>query len=1054
MICSSCSQSFPAGAKFCPQCGTRVAAAVTDEGQRRHASIVFSDLSGYTALNEKLDPEEVESIMGRIKEAATRIVGSHGGVINQFIGDEVVALFGIPVARRGDAARAVRAAQELHAAVRAISEAVEPRIGRALTMHSGINTGLIVTRRTDSRDGHFALTGDAVNTGARLLGLAGADEIVVGPDTWREVGTQFSAMVGQPIEVKGKAQPITPYRIVGEGAADPAARVPIVGRDPELVRFRAVVEACSREGRGAVAVVRGDPGIGKTRLVAEFEGLAQARGLACHGAAVLDFSVGRGGDATRNLMRSVLGIAAEAGTEDARSSLDEAFVAGWAARDQELFLCHLLDIAPRPELRVLDAALTDAVREQGVVAAMGAVALAASRRGPMLLLVEDVHWADPGTLERIAALAGATAALPLLLVLTTRIEGDPTRAGLSDRLAAERIVAFDLAPLAADSAVALASQLAGVDAAALSAIVTRAEGNPLFLEQLMLNAGDGRLPSLPGSIQALVLARLDQLPSDARQWFQAAAVLGQRFSLEALCYLVADERVDCALLVGRQLLRPAGPDWLFSHALIRDGAYESLLKSRRRELHARAAEWFAARDPGLCAEHYELAADARAAMAYLAASRDEAGRYRYERAVQFAERGLALARDAGERHSLGMMRARMLLDAGRAQDSILAAGEVLGSASTAAERAATLILQAAALRILDRGNAALEVLADAEPLARGAGSDLDLARLHHLRGGFYFVLGRSADCLREHESALRHARAAGSVEAEANALSGLGDASYVSGRMRTANERFGISVQLARSHGLGRIEVANKHMFGWTFQFLGRFDEALVIGQEALDMAKQVSAQRTEAVARLTVAYTQGWLMGQIDPALENLDLALVLARSLGAKRFEAEGLVFRAMLELRGGGRARALAMARDALAFCRGTAMDFIGPTALGALAQITTDAGERQRALAEGKALLAKGSISHNHFDFRACAIDASLESRDFTAVDDHCAALERYTAAEPIPWSDLAIARGRLLARHGRGEAGAGIAAELRALHDRAAGLGFKVWLPALEAAIAA
>lgn len=1055
MTCSNCGHTLPVDAKFCPHCGTRSAALVPEEGQRRHASIVFSDLSGYTALNERLDPEEVETIMARIKQAATRIIGSHGGVINQFIGDEVVALFGIPVARRDDPGRAVRAARELHAAVRAIGKEVEQRVGRALTMHSGINTGLIVARRSDSRDGHFALTGDTVNTGARLLGLAAADEVVIGPDTWREVRTQFSVAVGEPIEVKGKEHRITPYRVVGELAADPVARPTIVGRDNELERFAALAAACGGQGQaqGGVALVRGDPGIGKTRLVAEFGELAQRHGLSCHVAAVLDFSVGRGGDAMRNLMRSLLGIAADAGADGSRGALDAALAAGWIEREQELFLCDLLDIAPRPELRALDAALTGTAREQGARAAIGDLVRAAARRGPLLLLVEDIHWADAATLERIAALARVTADGPVLLVLTTRIDGDPTRTALRDMVGQGRVTAFDLAPLAADSAVELASRFAGLDAGALRDIVERAEGNPLFLEQLLLNAGSSALAALPGSIQALVLARMDQLPVALRQLFQAAAVLGQRFSLEALRYLVADESCDCGELVARQLLRPAGADWLFSHALIRDGAYESLLKSRRRELHARAAEWFAARDPGLCAEHYELAGDARAAGAYLAASSAEAQRYRYEQAVTLAERGLALAREPGERHALGLMRARMLLDGGRAQEAIAAASETLEHAATPGERAASLILQAAAMRILDRADAALAALAEAEPLARAAGSALDLARLHHLRGGFYFVLGRSADCLREHESALEHARAAGSIEAEANALSGLGDASYVSGRMRTANERFRVCTQLAHSHGLGRIEVANKHMLGWTCQFLGRIDEALAIGEEAVDMAKQVSAQRTEAVARLTVAYTLGWLVGKLDPALGHLDRAQVLARALGATRFEAEEMVFRALLEFRAGRRQSALAQARDALAFCRGTAMDFIGPTALGALAQISSDEAERRQALAEGEALLAKGSISHNHFDFHACAIDASLESRDFAAVDRYCAVLERYTAAEPIPWSDLAIERGRLLARHGRGETGAELRTSLQVLREQTARLGFKVWLPALDAAMA-
>lgn len=1057
MACSSCGELLPDGANFCPHCGTRVLIPAQDDGQRRHASIVFSDLSGYTALSERLDPEEVESIMARVKAEATRIIGRHGGVINQFIGDEVVALFGIPVARRDDAQRAVRAARELHAAVRAIGAEIAPRTGHGLTLHTGINTGLVVTRRTDTRDGHFSLTGDAVNTGARLLGLAGPDEVLIGPDTWREVGSDFSAIAGNDIEVKGKAQPIVPYRVTGERTDRTADRWPLVGREAELTHFEAVALACATQARGGLLVVRGDPGIGKSRLAAECVERAARHGIASHTAQVLDFSVGRGSDPLRNLMRSLLGIGRDADDRAALHGLHQAWDDGLADPDQALFLCELLDITRPDGLRALDAALTAESREAGVRAALGSLVRAAARRQPLLLLVEDVHWADDTLLARLAALAARADGVSgpaLLLVLTTRVDGDPLGRGWFDTLPRSAVTVWDLAPLAADRAAELAVRFPGLDAAVVQALVRRADGNPLFLEQLLLNAGGAGPSDVPGSIQALVLARMDQLPPVERQRFQAASVLGQRFSLDALRHLVADDRCDCAVLAERQLLRAAGPDWQFSHALIRDGAYESLLKSRRRALHARAGEWFSTRDPQLGAEHFELAQDARAPGAFLAASHAEAGRYRFDRAEALAARGLALAQQPGQRHALALMRARMRLDSGRAHDALTAAQDTLALATTPAERAATLILQAAALRILDQSDAALAALAAAEPLARQAGSALDLARLHHLRGGFFFVLGRSADCLREHQAALAHARAAGSVEAEANALSGLGDADYVAGRMHTANERFRACVALAQQHGLGGVDVANRHMLGWTSHYLGRFDEAIATGEEAVAMARRVSARRTEALARQTVAYTQGWLMGDLAPALAHLDQALPVVRALGAVRFEAQNRVFRALLALRAGQREQAQALAREALAFTRSAAMGFIGPTACGVLAQTTTDAAERRQVLAEGEALLAAGSISHNHFDFRACAIEASLESGDFTAVDRHCEALARYTAAEPLVWSTLAVERGRLLARRGRGEHGPELDRALRALREQTAQRHFNVWLPALDAATGA
>lgn len=1050
MKCPDCGHELPVAAKFCPNCGTRIAELAVEDGERRHATIMFSDLSGYTALNERLDPEEVEAIMGRIKREATRVIAKHGGVINQFIGDEVVALFGIPVARRDDPGRAVRAARELHAAVRCISDELATRIGCALTMHSGINTGLIVTRRSDSRDGHFALTGDTVNTGARLLGLAAADEIVIGPDTWREVSAQFSVEIGDPIEVRGKAHRVTPYRVRDERSAHSAGRPPIVGRSDELRNFAAMVTACVERRAGGVILVRGDPGIGKTRLLAEYSDIALTRGFSCHAAQVLDFSAGLRGDAIRNLARGLLELDASAEPECCRTAIADAISGDLLGKAHELFLCDLLDVLPRTDLAGLDAALTGAARDQGTLAAMIELARAAAKRRPLLLLVEDVHWADAWTLERLAAIARVTSESAALLALTTRIEGDPTRTGWRDALCGAALVEVDMAPLSTASAVELASRFSGLDADTARSIIERAEGNPLFLEQLLLSAGESA--TLPGSIQSLVLARMDQLPAVDRHTFQAASILGQRFSLDALRHLVDNPACDCSVLVEHQLMRSAGPDCQFSHALIRDGAYESLLKSRRRQLHARAAEWFEARELDLCAEHFERAGDARAPRAYLAAAAAEALRYRYQSALTLVESGFALASARVDCYALGMLRARVMLDSGQARDSISAAGDALQHATGAAERAGTLTLLAAGMRIVERVADAMAALDEAEPLAREAGSHLELARLHHLRGGFYFGLGRSDECLREHEASLAAARAAGSIEAEANALSGLGDANYVRGRMRTAHERFGACVSLARGNGLGRIEVANSHMMAWTLHFLGRLDPALAILRDAIALTSQVSARRTELAARQSVAYIEGWLMGQVDAAQEQLEQAMTLARTLGARRFEAQNMIFRAMVLLRRGRRADALDLARSALDFCRDGAMEFIGPTVLGFLAQAAGDSAERLQALADGEALLAKGSLSHNYFAFYASAIEACVEASDHAAVDRYCDALERYVGQEPVLWSELAIARGRLLARAVRGEHGEHLVQALEGQREKIAQSGFTVWIPGIDAAL--
>src|SRR5437763_9450549 len=247
MTCARCEAEIPAGAGFCAGCGASVgapclkcatpvfpgqrfctgcgadvapgsaaaAAARTldagtsalrigpgDDGERRHATVMFSDLSGYTALNESFDPEEVEALMARVKSDASAVIERHGGTVNQFVGDEIMALFGIPVARRDDARRAVEAALDLHGVVDAYLATLDPAFAQSLAMHTGIATGLVVARRSDHRAGDFALTGDAVNTAARLRSAAASHEVVVSATTWQQVADAFDAEASAPMALK------------------------------------------------------------------------------------------------------------------------------------------------------------------------------------------------------------------------------------------------------------------------------------------------------------------------------------------------------------------------------------------------------------------------------------------------------------------------------------------------------------------------------------------------------------------------------------------------------------------------------------------------------------------------------------------------------------------------------------------------------------------------------------------------------------------------------------------------------------------------------------
>jgi len=1073
--CPQCATLVLGGQRFCTGCGADVAAAspasaaaaapaggaapkapastAADDGERRHATVMFSDLSGYTALNESFDPEEVEALMARVKAEASAVIERHGGTVNQFVGDEIMALFGIPVARRDDARRAVAAALDLHAVVDAYLATLAPAFAHSLSMHTGIATGLVVARRSDARAGDFALTGDTVNTAARLRSAAASREVVVSATTWQQASDAFDAEATAPMALKGKDQPLVAYRIRGARKAPAGDASPLVGRDEELRDFLSLAEACAQRRRSRVVIVRGDPGVGKSRLVAEFIATARDLGFSCHAAPVLDFGAETGRDAVRSLARSLLGVDRGADESARRAAIERASAARPMAPEQLLFLHDLLDVAPPAELRALAAAMSTTAREQGSIHAVCDTVAAVGAAAPLLLVVEDIHWADAWTLERLAALAVLAARQPLLLVMTTRFAGDPSAGAWRTALHGAPLTGIDLGPLTVDDSQRLAALSSAMPATLVASCVERAEGNPLFLLQLLLDAGAAAQTSLPGSIQALVHTRMDRLASEDKAALQAASVLGQRFAIEALRHLLDRAGYDPRLLVENFLVRADGGEFMFCHALIRDGAYASLLHKRRRTLHARAAEWFAGRDGVLAAEHFDRADDPRAAAAYLDASVTIAEQFRHAAALALVERGLALAVAQETRFALLMARCRLLVELGRAGDAIEAARAAIDVASSGAERARALIATAAGMRLNDRIVEGLAALDEAEPLAQEAALALDLSRLHHLRGNLLFPLARDADCVREHELARRFARDAGSLEAEAAAMGGLGDGYYLQGRMRSANRQFQACVAMARAHGFGRLEVANLSMIGWTGLHLAELSAAAAAGHEAIALALRASQPRAEMMARSLVGSVEGLFRGRREEADRQSSAALTLARTLGAKRFEAQALGVRAMLEVRDGERERGRRLVDEGLALCRIHGMGHIGPWLHGIRALAEDDAEARSRWLEEGERQLALGSVSHNHVDLRALAIDALLEIGDLEGVERNCVRIETYTAQEPLPMSDWIVRRGRALARVGRGERGEPLASALRALHEEGARAEVLTLLPALDGAIA-
>jgi tetratricopeptide (TPR) repeat protein len=672
---------------------------------------------------------------------------------------------------------------------------------------------------------------------------------------------------------------------------------------------------------------------------------------------------------------------------------------------------------------------------------------------PVMIEVENIQWADGVTLAYLAVLAATVAEVRALLIMTSRLEGDPLDQAWRAASHLSPLSTIDLAPLRSEEALDLARQYQDVSAQVAQRCVERAAGNPLFLVQLLRTAEESSEDSVPGSVQSLVLARVDRLPTEDRHAIQTASIFGQQFPLAALRVLLSSPGYRCDRLVAHLLVRPEGEDYLFAHALIQEGVYGSLLMARRAELHRRAAEWFAAHDLPLHAEHLDRAKDPAAPQAFLEAARDQAERFRYERALVLVERGLKLDAESAVRFALSCYAGELHRKLGRNPESIDAYREAERLADDDIQRCHAWIGQGEGMRLIDRYQDALALLEKAERAATEKHLASELAQLHYLRGNIYFPLGDLDGCLREHGEALKWAREAGTPEAEARSLGGMGDAHYLSGRMKTAYDSFRRCVDLCRRHGLGQVEVANLPMVGWSGIYIDSLDRALETAQAAADTARKGSHYRAESQARSLIGFIK-MEMGAFANASEQLNLALDLSRKLKARRFEAHFLCDLGKLADVEGKRSDAIKFVEQALSICRDTGMNYIGPTVLGCHARIAGDLETRERALDEAENILRKGCVSHNYFWFYRDAMEVCLNTGDWDSVERYAAALEDYTRPEPLPWSDFFIARGRVLATYGKGRRDDALIAKLHQLSGEAHRVGLKLGARALEDALRA
>lgn len=1055
-ICRACGSDNPAAARFCGNCGTALETAApavrSAEGELRPVTVLFADLSGFTALSDTHDPEDVQNILNDFFAMADGTIVGLGGTVDKHIGDCVMAVFGAPIAHGDDAERAVAAAIAICGGLKPLAQNYRVNL---LDVHCGLAAGTVLAGSTGS-DVHrpYTITGSSVNLASRLCDLAKRGEILLSDDLAAAVAHRYPVEALGPRSVEGFAAQLSVFKISAQHQGKKDASGPrFVGRDAEMGVIEAALAATEREKTGRIVYLRGEAGIGKTRLLEEATDAALRRGLTCLSATVMSFGAGSESQLRRIITEALLSVDEK---NDVWGLPQD--IAGYTARHglgerDETFLHDLLGKMLPPRLaRVFDA-FDASGRRAARIATLAKIAGLAAARAPLFIAVEDLHWIDDDGLDMLQALALAAQSHPVNLIFTGRPERDPIDANWRTRIALTPIAVLDLVALTDQEAASLARQVFSGESALVKDVLARAAGNPLFLVQLLHHKTGSAGEALPQSIQSLIVARLDRLPERDRRIVQTASVLGQRFRQDEIDHLMDEREVVLRPLIDAVLIRPGGHGFEFVHALVRDATYGTLPKSRRRALHVKAAEWYRGRDKLVTAGHLDQAQDPGAVDAYDVAAQSEWAIYHYESAITLNARAVALAEEGARKAELLTRRGEMLLETGEIKASLEVWPEALRLAE--GEHALTCranIGLAQCLRLSDRLSEASAALDRADVIAEKDQLLHELSRSHFLRGNLLFPQGRHAECLAEHQKALDFARKAGSVEAEIRAWGGLGDAYYGSGRMLSAYDAFSRCVTLARKEGFGRVEVANLPMWAITAHCKGEWQETDDCVREAIKLAERSGARRALMIAH-HCGYFSRFEADDLASAREHTVKADEIAIALGAKRFEAESKMFFSEMAFTDGKREEARHYADWALRLCKETGLNYMGPIVFGMLAELAASEGERQEHIAQARAILKAGAPFHNHMVFNGHMITASLNRRQWEMAESFAQALADFMGQEPFAWASFLIERARILIRFGRGERGAAAKAELERLSALGRDYNFIRSTRALDEAIA-
>jgi transcriptional regulator with XRE-family HTH domain/tetratricopeptide (TPR) repeat protein len=962
--------------------------------------------------------------------AGSEALGEIAGLVQRFGGrveapeaDRVVAVFGLPQAYRSDAERSMRCALEL---------------SRALLVHGARAIAIRLARWQDGQAGAAdrALPDLRVSSGRAPLAMP----VYVARNLVGQLAGRFEFDSGAE-RFPGYLQ----FARIADG--DNALLPALIGRYAETRQFKAVAETTVESQGGHIVYLRATAGVGKTRLSIEFADLARQAGFACHRCEVLD----AGADSWRaplgQLAQSLFGISAHAAAS-LEQAIDQTVAELHLPAESSIFYRAVTGARMSSEQMSLYAAMSHAVRDQGIAQALRILILRLAINQPLLLTVEDVHWGDAYLFDALGRLLAITREAPVLWVLTARVEHDPLEASLRAHLFELPLTVFDLAPLGAREAQALADQFGDLDPAYRQRCIERAQGNALFLTQLLASPDH----HLPDSLKHLIQARLDALAPLQRRALRTAAVIGNRFDLALLREALGEPDYEPDAAGRNSLVRRLGPGtYAFVHDLVMHCIYESIDPEQQSSLHRAVALLYRDHDPALSAQHLYRAGDPAAFDMMLRAIRDKLAAHQYEAALELTAACSANDSTRYSSFTLALLKSHATAGLGQMAQARSSYQQALMLAGRPQEKIDAVVGLATTLNILEELDEEERLLDETLPLAHSIGADAALGKLLYLKGNIYFPRGNYSECRRYHEEAVRYSQASAMTETEARALSGVGDSYYAQGRMNKAYEVFGLCIRMCEQHRYINIEASNRSALGSTRIYLGQAGEAASDALQSAELSRKVGNRRAEIFARMTA----GWVLvatGQLEPASDEVAHALEITRSMGASRFEPFLMESQARISWLAGDcdlAERQIVTAAEAVE--RRQLHRFIGPWVLGTLALFTSDPAVRKKALLQGAAHLTRDCLAHNAYRFFVTAAEVALLDGDLVAAEFYAEQLSAYAASEQCAWIEHHVALVRQYAAWSAAPGDAG-RAQLQLLRGRALDYGFTHATPRLHRAL--